>query len=158
MSRSNNRRFLRALPLALATVTALSCGPAIAATVSVYGHIDIGGLPQPPVVIVPTPVIIDRGPVYVERAPVYLHVPPGHRKHWSKHCREYNACGERVYFVKDEWYERVYVPERERRGPPRHDDREYEKHYDHYTVSPSGPPGHDKDHGDHGKHGKGKGH
>ncbi|HSD37552.1 MAG TPA: hypothetical protein VLC92_08575 [Rhodocyclaceae bacterium] len=167
MFRSNGRSFLRALPLALATVAALSCAPAIAATVNIYGHIDIGGLPRPPVLVVPTPVIIDRGPVVVEREPVYLHVPPGHRKHWSKHCREYDACGERVYFVQDQWYERVYVPERERRGPPRgHDDRGYEKRYEHYTVGPSGPSGHDRGHGHHDDrddrddhHGhKGKGH
>src|SRR2546425_10235251 len=24
--------------------------------------------------------------------PIYLHVPPGHAKHWRKHCHEYNAC------------------------------------------------------------------
>jgi len=36
--------------------------------------------------------------------PVYMWVPPGHRKHWSKHCHEYNACGVPVYFVRHDWY------------------------------------------------------
>jgi hypothetical protein len=31
-------------------------------------------------------------------------VPPGHQKNWKKHCRDYQACGVPVYFVKDEWY------------------------------------------------------
>jgi hypothetical protein len=166
MCPSNGRRFLRALPLALATVTALSCAPAIAVDVSIYGHIDIGGLPRPPVLILPTPVIINPGRVVVEREPVYLHVPPGHRKNWGKHCGKYNACGERVYFVQEEWYERVYVPEYQKRHghhdrhDDRHDDRDYERRHEHYTVrsaGPSGPPGHEKGHGKghdkgHGKH------
>ncbi|MEC5385181.1 hypothetical protein VVD49_05565 [Uliginosibacterium sp. H3] len=157
---------LRAVPLALALATA---SPAKAANVSIYGHIDIGGLPQPPVLIVPTPVIITPPRVMVEREPVYLHVPPGHRKNWRKHCGRYNACGERVYFVQDEWYERVYVPERARHGhPPHHHDRGYEVEYrEHRTIKAPPPPrapepprhgggpGHDKGHGDHGKH---KGH
>ncbi len=27
-----------------------------------------------------------------------------HRKHWSKYCRNYNACGVPVYFVRHDWY------------------------------------------------------
>lgn len=90
--------------------------PAIAADVGVsvsigqpgfYGQIDIGNYP-PPRVIYRQPKIIERG--HINRHPVYLRVPPGHRKNWSRHCREYNACGERVYFVQDNWYEREYVP------------------------------------------------
>ena len=46
----------------------------------------------------------------MERPPIYLHVFPGHATHWRKHCREYNACDERVYFVHDTWYDREYVP------------------------------------------------
>jgi hypothetical protein len=71
-----------------------------------YGHIDIGNFPQPRV-IYPEPVIIERGGHY---APVYLRVPPGHAKHWSKHCRKYNACNQEVYFVQDSWYNNQYVP------------------------------------------------
>jgi hypothetical protein len=71
----------------------------------VYGRIDIGQYPQP-VLVRTQPVIIVR-PVQVvqQPEPVYLWVPPGHRKHWSKHCGGYNACGVPVYFVQDQWYD-----------------------------------------------------
>ena len=68
----------------------------------VYGRVEIGSAP-PPLLVYPEPVIIVRQPVAVQ--PIYLHVPPGHAKHWSKHCREYNACGLPVYFVKSAEYE-----------------------------------------------------
>jgi hypothetical protein len=74
-----------------------------------YGRIDIGGLPQPQL-IYPQPVVIEPVPAGLVGEPVYLHVPPGHAKHWSKHCRKYNACGQPVYFVQDRWYQQVYVP------------------------------------------------
>jgi hypothetical protein len=84
----------------------------------VYGRIDIGRFPQP-AVIVPQPVIIAPPPVAVAQPqPVYLWVPPGHRKHWAKHCREYNACGVPVYFVREDWYEQNvrYANQDGRRG------------------------------------------
>ncbi|MEQ1439759.1 hypothetical protein AAG565_10365 [Fontimonas sp. SYSU GA230001] len=74
-----------------------------------YGQIDIGDYPRP-ALIYPQPVVIDVIPVGVVRPPMYLHVPPGHAKKWSKHCREYGACGYPVYFVQDRWYNDVYVP------------------------------------------------
>ncbi len=89
----------------------------------VYGRIDIGRFPQP-AVIVPQPVIIAPPPVaVVQPQPVYLWVPPGHRKHWGRYCREYNACGVPVYFVRHDWYERNvrYAEARRDRG----DDRGY---------------------------------
>ena len=96
----------------------------------VYGRIDIGNMP-PPAVILPQPVIIQPAPVAVYRQPIYLYVPPGHQKNWAKHCGQYNACGQPVYFVQESWV-------RER----------YEKEHGH---------GHG-DEGGHGKgHGKGKG-
>ena len=72
----------------------------------VYGRIDIGNFPQPAVVVA-QPVIIQQPRVVVAQPvqPVYMWVPPGHQKHWSKHCGEYNACGVPVYFVRDEWYQ-----------------------------------------------------
>ena len=100
--------------LILAFAAATLSGPAFGATVSIYGHIDIGGLPQPPTVIFSEPVVVER--VRVVREPVYLHVPPGHEKKWSKHCGKYNACGRPVYFVRDEWYQEVYVPRRDKHG------------------------------------------
>ena len=94
----------------------LVCGPALAADVSVsvsigdprfYGQIDIGDLPRPRLVY-PAPVVIER--VHVVREPLYLRVPPGHEKHWAKHCAEYDACDRPVYFVEDGWYNSVYAP------------------------------------------------
>jgi hypothetical protein len=79
-----------------------------------YGRIDIGTMPKPPVVY-PHPVVVERVPAEVERPPIYLRVPPGHAKHWKKHCREYGACGERVFFVQERWYNEVYVPSRQAR-------------------------------------------
>ena len=66
----------------------------------VYGRVDIGNAPPPPLIYA-QPIIIQRGPTYVQQAPLYLHVPPGHEKKWSKHCSKYNACGQPVYFVRD---------------------------------------------------------
>ena len=92
--------------------------PALAANVDVnisigapgyYGPIDPRGFPQP-VLVNPEPVIIQPAPVGVIRQPVYLRVPPGHAKHWEKHCARYHACGEPVYFVQDSWYRDVYAP------------------------------------------------
>lgn len=139
---------LAAAVLAASAVTATS--PAIAADVAVsitsgspnfYGRIDIGNFPQPQVVYA-QPMIIERQPVVAP--PLYLRVPPGHMKKWSKHCAAYNACGQRVYFVKDEWYTNVYAP---------HERERYEREHG---------KGHDRD-DDHGKghgngHGNGKGH
>jgi hypothetical protein len=74
-----------------------------------YGRIDIGNAPQP-VLVYPQPVVIQRVAQPVAVQPVYLHVPPGHAKDWGKHCHKYNACAQPVYFVKDDWYNTVYVP------------------------------------------------
>ena len=100
----------------------------------VYGRIDIGRFPQPQVVV--------SQPIYIERQvrgvsqpePVYMWVPPGHRKDWKKHCREYGACGVPVYFVRDDWYEQKV----------RHGGRDQDRRDDH---------GKGKGHGE----GKGKG-
>jgi len=70
----------------------------------VYGRVEIGSAPAP-LVVYPEPVIIERQPRPVAVQPIYLHVPPGHAKHWSKHCHEYGACGVPVYFVKSAEYE-----------------------------------------------------
>jgi hypothetical protein len=98
----------------LGTGTVKAATPYVGATVSgelqpgIYGRIDIGNSPPPPLVYA-QPVIIQRPAVYVRQEPLYLHVPPGHAKKWSKHCSRYNACGQPVYFVRvngDEDYER----------------------------------------------------
>jgi hypothetical protein len=73
----------------------------------VYGRVEVGTRP-PPAVIYPQPVIITQPvviaqPAVVMQQPVYMHVPPGHAKKWSKHCYKYNACGQQVYFVKNDY-------------------------------------------------------
>jgi hypothetical protein len=70
-----------------------------------YGRIDIGNVAPPPVVLA-QPVWVQRRPVHVE--PVYMRIPPGHQKHWEKHCAKYNACGVPVYFVREDWYQERY--------------------------------------------------
>lgn len=75
----------------------------------VYGRVDIGRFPQP-AVVVPQPVLIATPPpraVVVAQPvqPVYMWVPPGHRKNWRRHCRDYGACGVPVYFVRHDWYD-----------------------------------------------------
>jgi hypothetical protein len=120
---------------AVAPVMAADVGVSVSVSQpGVYGRIDIGNVPQPPAVIYAQPVVIAPQPVQVVQQPIYLRVPPGHAKKWAKHCGEYNACGQPVYFVQESWYQQQYVPAVERR---------------------------EHDHGDgkgHGKgHGKGKG-
>jgi hypothetical protein len=80
----------------------------------VYGRVEIGNQPPPPVVypqpvIITQPVVVAQPTVIVQRQPIYLHVPPGHAKKWDKHCYKYNACNQPVYFVQNnysEYYER----------------------------------------------------
>ncbi|MDP2109131.1 MAG: hypothetical protein Q8J67_08810 [Rhodocyclaceae bacterium] len=119
------RRFLIAAAVALTTLGTPTLAADVGVSVSIgqpgfYGRIDIGGYPQPQV-IYRQPVIIERGPF--DRPPIYLHVPPGHAKDWGKHCRKYNACGERVYFVKEDWYSREYAPRYQEQHRDRRDDR-----------------------------------
>jgi hypothetical protein len=122
--------------LLFAAALAATAAPALAADVGVslsigqpgfYGHIDIGDYP-PPRLIYRRPVVIER--VAVARPPVYMHGPPGHAKNWRKHCRKYNACGERVYFVENNWYNREYVPRYQDHHRDRRDDRRDERRDD----------------------------
>jgi hypothetical protein len=101
---------------ALAIATAASPLPVLAAEVGVsvsigqpgfYGHLNLGGYP-PPQLVYPRPMNIR--PVVVNRPPIYLNVPPGQARNWWRHCGVYNACNERVYFVRNDWYNREYVP------------------------------------------------
>jgi hypothetical protein len=128
-----------AIPFASATVEgALAPG--------VYGRIDIGNAPPPPLVYV-QPVIIQRAPVYVQQQPLYLHVPPGHAKNWSKHCARYNACARPVYFVRvngDDGYER-------RHGKDKHRGYENDQGYRGDDGDHDKGRGHGKGHGKHGK-------
>jgi len=104
---------------ALVTASASAFAGDVAVSISVgepgfFGQIELGNAPSPAVVYA-RPVVVEHVPEYRDAPPIYLHVPPGHEKHWSKHCREYNACGRPVYFVRDDWYNNEYVP-RHRHG------------------------------------------
>lgn len=142
------KRFLIAAAIAAATVTTPALAADVGVSVSIgqpgfYGRLDIGGYPQPQV-IYRQPIAIQRVPV--NRPPIYLRVPPGHAKHWSKHCREYNACGERVYFVQDNWYNREYVPRYQQQHRDRRGDRRDERGNDNRGNHGNGH-GNDRGHG-----------
>jgi hypothetical protein len=92
-----------------------------------YGRIELGDVPRPEVVY-RRAVTVEH--VRVVQRPIYLHVPQGHIKHWNKHCYRYQACGRPVYFVREEWYERVYVPAKQRRVY--RDEDHHHKHQDHH--------------------------
>ncbi|MHB9101497.1 MAG: hypothetical protein ACYC2E_08300 [Sulfuricella sp.] len=126
------KRFLIAAAVAAAvTIPALAADVGVSVSIGqpgFYGQIDIGGYP-PPQVLYRQPMVIERVPM--NRPPIYLRVPPGHAKHWSKNCRKYNACGERVYFVQDDWYNREYVPRYQEQHRDRRNDRRDERGDDH---------------------------
>jgi hypothetical protein len=85
----------------------------------VYGRIEIGNRPPPPV-IYQQPVIIAQPVVVTAQPPMYLYVPPGHAKKWGKHCSRYNACGRQVYFVQETWVHDEYYRAHPGKGPPAH--------------------------------------
>lgn len=122
-----------------------------------YGRVDIGGFP-PPALIYAQPRYIEAVPR--GRPPVYLRVPPGHAKHWGKHCHEYRACGERVYFVQDNWYNREYAPRyQERYGDRREYNREaYREGYRDGDRSDDRERGRGEGNGRGHGHGHGHGH
>lgn len=148
------KQLLMAAAIVAAGVTAVTT-PAFAADVSgsisigepgFYGRIDLGGYPQPEV-IYRQPMMVER--VENDRPPVYLRVPPGHARHWRQHCGEYNACGERVMFVRDNWYNREYAP--------RYREQHRDHGNDHHDGNNHGDHGNDH-HGDNGDHGHGHDH
>jgi len=107
-----------------------------------YGRIDIGNAPRPAVIYASPVLVAPPPPAVVVPEPLYLHVPPGHAKHWRKHCHEYDACGRPVYFVQDRWYNDVYVPAR-RQYRSEHDERRDERHEKHHGEGRGHGEGHD---------------
>jgi len=111
-----------------------------------YGRIDIGNAPQPELIYA-KPVVIQPVPAGVVYQPIYVHVPPGHEKHWSKHCAKYNACGRPVYFVKDRWYNDQYVPYYREHHAKNNGDKHGKGHESgHEKGYEKGDHGHDKGH------------
>jgi hypothetical protein len=135
-----------------------------------YGRIDLGDGGRPPVVY-EQPVVVEQPRFYqAAPAPVYLRVPEGHRKHWNHWCGHYNACGQRVFFVQDNWYTNTYAPRYHRehyreperreffdRGPERHEYRE-ERREERGERGDHDRGDHDRGHGEGHGHGHGHGH
>jgi len=138
------RLFISAVIAATAFIaSALAADVGVSVTVGqpgFYGRIDIGDFPQPRL-IYREAVIIERG-IPMHRGPIYLRVPPGHAKNWKKHCHEYGACGERVFFVHNDWYEHEYVP----RYQERHGDRGYDHREGNGRGNDHGNQGHGNKH------------
>ena len=117
------KQFLIAAALIVVTAPALAADVGVSVSIGqpgFYGQIDIGDYPQPQL-IYRQPRMVER--VDMDRPPVYMRVPPGHAKNWRKNCYRYGACGERVYFVQDNWYHREFVPRYQERHGDRRDDR-----------------------------------
>lgn len=105
------------IALSLAATAALAARPALAETqigVSIginapgqYGRIDINNYPNP-VLISPRPVIYAPPAVAVYQQPIYLYVSAGHQANWGRYCNEYRACGQPVYFVREDWVREEY--------------------------------------------------
>ncbi len=106
------KRYLTLTLLLLATIVPATAQTGVSVNIGqpgFYGRIDIGNVPAPQV-IYPQPIIVQQVHVAQPPQPIYLRVPPGHAKKWSKHCQKYDACNRPVYFVRDDWYNNVYVP------------------------------------------------
>jgi hypothetical protein len=110
------------LQIAAAALVALAGGAAqaqvsVGASIDVnvpgvYGRVDIGNpgvaYVAPPVVYA-QPMVILPSRVAVQQRPIYLYVPEAHQRDWAHHCRAYGACGQPVYFVREQWVHDRYV-------------------------------------------------
>ena len=122
-------RLLTVAVLAVAGMVGAQAGDAyVSATVSgvvapgVYGRINIGSAPPPPVINA-QPLIITQPQMAIQQEPMYLYVPPGHAKNWRRYCGRYNACGHPVYFVNADNRGRYIRP-----PEPRYEHREEGRH------------------------------
>lgn len=107
------RYFLAMLTLVVPATAALAANASVSVTVGqpgFYGRIDITDYSQPRL-LYPEPILVQSAPVVTAAQPLYLYVPAKHAKDWRKQCKKYNACGQPVYFVQENWYKEVYVPE-----------------------------------------------
>jgi hypothetical protein len=123
--------------LAMLAIAGCAALPALAADVGVsiginqpgvYGRVDIGNAPPPPLVY-SQPVIVSPPAYVVDQQPVYMYVPVEQQRHWRRYCANYGACGRPVYFVREQWvrdrWEREHHPHWRGRGHDRdwHDRR-----------------------------------
>lgn len=111
---------LATLALAIGAMTPAFAGTSVGVSIGinqpgVYGRIDLGNYPAPPVVY-EQPVLIAPAPVAVYQQPIYLYVPVAYQQNWGRYCGRYNACGQPVYFVQERWVRERYRDEHGERG------------------------------------------
>jgi len=95
-----------------------------------YGEIHLGDFFPVPELIYPNPVIIYTPPNVVQQ-PLYLHVPRKHAKNWRRFCIQYRACDRPVYFVREQWYNDVYIPHYSQH---RHNTQPQPRYYDGHPA------------------------
>lgn len=103
----------------------------------VYGRINLGNLPGE-ALVAERPVLVAPPRVVVNRQPIYLYVAPWEQANWPRYCNRYAACGQPVYFVREDWVHERYVrdhPNWDRDhhwhgGPPREDRRHDDRRFD----------------------------
>lgn len=156
---------LLALALAACAITPVMAQTNVGVSIGinqpgVYGRIDIGngGYGQPQLVY-PQPVIIAPPAVVYERRPIYLYVPPAHQQNWRRYCGRYQACGQPVYFVQEQWVRNRWQQEHPGNGRPgwgNRDGRDDRHDHDHdHDRGGKKDRGHGNGHGNgHGKHGR----
>ena len=142
----NAKHWLAGICIGLTAVASATAATSVSVSIDglvspgVYGRINIGNAP-PPVLVYPQPVVIYQTVRPVQASPIYLHVPPGQSRDWARYCRQYNACGQPVYFVRSAEYEPGYRYKHE-------DKEEYkrkDKHKDKRDNGKGRGRGHDKD-------------
>ncbi len=140
--------------LLFASVTAQAGQPIINFSVGgelapgVYGEVQFGNAPPPPVLYA-QPRIIVRAPDEDQLEPMYMHVPPRHARNWRRYCREYGACGRRVFFVRSGEYEPGYREGRRHKHEHKHRDHEGDRHKEHGNRGDRGDHGRGGDRGEH---------
>jgi len=94
-----------------------------------YGRIDISDAP-PPVVVSSQPVVVTPATVAMQE-PIYLYVPVAQQQNWGRYCGHYNACGQPVYFVQEQWVRDHYREHENERRPRYRDDHDHDHGRDH---------------------------
>ena len=139
-----------ALALAAGAIGSAVAQPSVGVSIGinqpgVYGRINIGDVPRP-ALILQQPVLIAAPRVAVRREPVYLYVPPAHQQNWRRYCGRYEACGQPVYFVRDQWVRERYERDHPgwNRGKHRGGDK-HDKHDKHDDRGNGNGKGHGRD-------------
>lgn len=77
----------------------INVGTGAALRPGVYGRIEIGKAPPPPLIYT-QPVVASQAAPPRGVKPIYLYVPPGQVRKWTRHCAKYQACDLPVYFIR----------------------------------------------------------